>query len=106
MALHNTYVYVLTIRSWCLGLGLGGLVIQGFPVGWSCHLTPKSEMFAEPPDVCIPEGSKDPNNWVLGPKCYNITIWNLKPDYLGPWTLRDCALSQPLDRQPYLHHKR
>ena len=54
MTLNNTYVYVLTIRSWCLGLGLRGLAIQGFPVGWSRQLTPRSDMFAEPPDVCIP----------------------------------------------------
>ena len=36
-----------------------------------------------------PEGSKDPNNRVLGPKYYRIHgIWTLKPSYLGPWTLR------------------
>ena len=35
------------------------------------------------------QGSKDPNNGVLGPKYYNINgIWALKPYYLGPWTLR------------------
>ena len=35
------------------------------------------------------KGSKDPNNVVLGPKCYNINgIWALKPYDLGPWTLR------------------
>ena len=37
----------------------------------------------------IPYGSKDPNNRVLGPKYYIInSIWDLKPFYLGPWTLR------------------
>ena len=37
----------------------------------------------------FPQGSKDPNNWVLGPKYHNIHgIWARKPDYLGPWTLR------------------
>ena len=36
-----------------------------------------------------PQGSKDLNNRVLGPKYYNMNgIWGLKPDYLGPWTLR------------------
>ena len=36
-----------------------------------------------------PEGSKDSNNGVLGPKYYNLNgIWDLKPCYLGPWTLR------------------
>ena len=35
-------------------------------------------------------GSKDPNNKVLGPKCYNINgIWALNPQYLGPWTLSE-----------------
>ena len=38
----------------------------------------------------IPQGSKHPNNMVLGPKYYNMKcIWTLKPYYLGPWTLRD-----------------
>ena len=33
--------------------------------------------------------SKDPNNRVLGPKCYSYySIWALKPRYLGAWTLR------------------
>ena len=37
----------------------------------------------------VPQGSKDPNNRVLGPKYYIISgIWALKPYYLGPWTLR------------------
>ena len=35
------------------------------------------------------KGPKDPNNRVLGPKHYNIIgIWDQKPYYLGPWTLR------------------
>ena len=34
------------------------------------------------------QGSKDPNNRVLGPKYYDINgIWALKPSYLGPWTV-------------------
>ena len=33
-------------------------------------------------------GSKDPDNRALGPKYYNVSgIWDLKPYYLGPWTL-------------------
>ena len=37
----------------------------------------------------FPEGSKDPNDRVLGPNYYNNNgSWALKPDYLGPWTLR------------------
>ena len=38
----------------------------------------------------FPKGpSKDPSNWALGPKYYNINgIGALKPCYLGPWTLR------------------
>ena len=35
------------------------------------------------------EGSKDPNNMVLGSKYYNINdIWALKPCCSGPWTVR------------------
>ena len=34
------------------------------------------------------QGSKDPNDRVLGPKYYNMNgIWAPKPYYLGPWTL-------------------
>ena len=34
------------------------------------------------------QGSKDPNNRVLGPNSYQVNnIWALKPCYLGPWTL-------------------
>ena len=41
-----------------------------------------------------PQGSKDLNNRVLGPKCYTINgIWALKPDYLGPWTLSGNSIS-------------
>ena len=41
------------------------------------------------PATDFPLGSKDPNNWVFGPKYYTINgIWGPKPDYLGPWTLR------------------
>ena len=37
----------------------------------------------------LPEGSKDSNNRVLGPKYYDINgIWALIPYYLSPWTLR------------------
>ena len=37
----------------------------------------------------FPQGSKDPKNRELGPKYYSINgIWDLKPYYLGPWTLR------------------
>ena len=33
--------------------------------------------------------SKDPNESASGPKYYNMNgIWDLKPYYLGPWTLR------------------
>ena len=36
-----------------------------------------------------PSGSKDRNNWVLGPKYYGLNgIWDLKPSYQGPWILR------------------
>ena len=36
----------------------------------------------------LPQGSKDPNIRVLGPKYYNMNgIWALKPHYSGPWTL-------------------
>ena len=43
-----------------------------------------------------PEGSKDPNIRVLGPKYYNINgIWALIPYYLGPWTLRVTLLETP-----------
>ena len=36
-----------------------------------------------------PQGSKDPNNRVLGSKYLTVNgIWALKPHYLGPWTLR------------------
>ena len=37
-----------------------------------------------------PQGSKDPNDRVLGPK-YQLysSIWALKPYYLGPWTLKE-----------------
>ena len=35
-----------------------------------------------------PKGSKDPNNRVSGPKYHEYcSIWALKPQYLGPWTL-------------------
>ena len=47
--------------------------------GGRCRINPVAE----------PQGSKDPNNRVLGPKYYNVDgIWALKPHYLGPWTLR------------------
>ena len=37
----------------------------------------------------FPQGSKDPNKRVLGPKYYTINgIWALKNYYMGPWTLR------------------
>ena len=37
----------------------------------------------------LPQGSKDPNNRVLGPNDYNVNgIWAPRPCYLGPWTLR------------------
>ena len=40
------------------------------------------------PFPVLPEGSKDPNNGVLGPKYYDIDgIWALKRYYWGPWTL-------------------
>ena len=34
----------------------------------------------------LSQGSKDPNNRALGPKYCGI--WDLKPYYLGSWTLR------------------
>ena len=47
--------------------------------------------------IYIPEGSKDSNNGVSGPKYYNIDgIWALKPHDLGPWTLR-------IDRYIYIY---
>ena len=37
----------------------------------------------------LPLVSKDPHTRVLGPKHHeHYTIWALKPNYLGPWTLR------------------
>ena len=39
--------------------------------------------------MCIPlrvQGFKDSNHEPFGPKYYGI--WDLKPSYLGPWTLR------------------
>ena len=40
-----------------------------------------------------PDGSKDPNNRVLGPKYHlYFGLWVLKPYYLGPWTLRVIAV--------------
>ena len=38
----------------------------------------------------LPFGSKDANNRGLGPRYDNVTvngIWDLKPCYLGPWTI-------------------
>ena len=50
--------------------------------------------------VALPQGSKDPNGGVLGPKHYNMNgIWDLKPYYLGPWTLR-VMYTQNADQKP------
>ena len=53
------------------------------------YYTPEGSVDLKFPNIpkVGPEGSKDPNNRVFGPK-YNNTngIWALKPYYLGPWT--------------------
>ena len=45
----------------------------------------------------LPEGSKDPNNRVLGPKYYTVNVTGaLKAYYLGPWTLRAPNKNAPI----------
>ena len=44
-------------------------------------------------------GSKDQDNRVSGPNCYNIDgIWAFKLYHLGPWTLRAMSGAPPGDR--------
>ena len=79
------------------GLGLfGSFHYTTRPIIVSFGGTPPQKGASNCSGLPKPNGPKDPNNRVLGPKYYNIHgIWALKPKYLGPWTLREMSQSFP-----------
>ena len=73
----------------------GVLFVRGAHKGYRLHEAtvdggpPAPVYIPYTPRTTLPQGSKDPNNRISGPKYFNANvIWALRPDCLGPGTLR------------------